>query len=215
MNALLLALALSAAPPPTPANLPFLRSKTQQKAELVETLKRNIQKVDHATKVTQDLIAHSRATPYLPDLQFRLAELYVEKSRYKYFLAAEEHLEREVQRPGDAHELERLHIALPALNIGDDLRGAEPRRLGQVALGHTQTVPGCLDGGSEVLRPDCTGRSGRPRRRVTDEQALTHPVRHQNPVKRGAVSCKRFRDISRFSLVRRFFVAEMRPESTD
>ncbi|MBS2031326.1 MAG: tetratricopeptide repeat protein [Deltaproteobacteria bacterium] len=90
MNALLLAIVVSAAAPPTPQNLPFMRSKTQAKAELVETLKRNIQKVDHAMKVTQDLIGHSRATPYLPDLQFRLAELYVEKSRYKYFLAAED-----------------------------------------------------------------------------------------------------------------------------
>lgn len=90
MNALILALALAAAPPAPTGVLPFMRNKAEQKAELVETLKRNVQKVDHATKVTQDLISHSRAAPYLPDLEFRLAELYVEKSRYKYFLAAEE-----------------------------------------------------------------------------------------------------------------------------
>ena len=90
MNALLLALALSAAPPATSNPLPFMRSKAQEKSQLVEMLKLNIQKVDHATQVTQDLIAHSRATPYLPDLEFRLADLYVEKSRYKYFLVAEQ-----------------------------------------------------------------------------------------------------------------------------
>jgi tetratricopeptide (TPR) repeat protein len=87
---LLLALTLSATPPTLTGNLPFLRNKAAAKAELTETLKRNIQKVDHAISVTQDLIGHSRAAPYYPDLQFRLAELNVEKSRYKYFLAAQE-----------------------------------------------------------------------------------------------------------------------------
>jgi len=90
VNALLLALALAATPKVSPASLPFMRSKAQQSAELIETLKRNIQKVDHATRVTQDLLAHSRPAPYYPDLEFRLAELYVEKSRYKYFLVAEQ-----------------------------------------------------------------------------------------------------------------------------
>ena len=36
------------------------------------------------------LIVQSKAAPYLPDLFFRLAELYVEKSRYMYVLQAEE-----------------------------------------------------------------------------------------------------------------------------
>ena len=45
--------------------------------------------MDRAIGETDKLIAKSRNAPYLPDLQFRLAELYVEKSRYVYYLQAE------------------------------------------------------------------------------------------------------------------------------
>jgi tetratricopeptide (TPR) repeat protein len=90
-SAILLALALSAVEPPASptAPLPFMTNKAAQRQDLIETLRRNIQKVEHAMTVTKDLIAHSKAAPYLPDLEFRLAELYVEESRYQYFLRAE------------------------------------------------------------------------------------------------------------------------------
>jgi tetratricopeptide (TPR) repeat protein len=54
-----------------------------------EKLKRDIFKVDRSLLETERLIAKSRNAPYLPDLQFRAAELYVEKSRYVYFLQSE------------------------------------------------------------------------------------------------------------------------------
>lgn len=66
-----------------------LVTKEKEKQELLITLKRNIFKVDRSIGETNRLIAKSRNAPYLPDLQFRLAELYVEKSRYMYYLQAE------------------------------------------------------------------------------------------------------------------------------
>jgi hypothetical protein len=65
-------------------------SKARAHEQALADLKRNIFKVDHALGETQTLISHSRNAPYLPDLQFRLAELYVEKSRYVYYLQAEQ-----------------------------------------------------------------------------------------------------------------------------
>ncbi len=64
-------------------------SKTKEREELIAKLKRDIFKVDRAIGETERLISKSRNAPYLPDLQFRLAELYVEKSRYVYYLQAE------------------------------------------------------------------------------------------------------------------------------
>jgi cellulose synthase operon protein C len=61
-------------------------TRAREKTENVEKLKRDIFKVDRSLIETERLIAKSRNAPYLPDLQFRLAELYVEKSRYVYFL---------------------------------------------------------------------------------------------------------------------------------
>jgi TolA-binding protein len=69
-------------------------TKQREKTEYLEKLKRDIFKVDRSLLETERLIAKSRNAPYLPDLQFRLAELYVEKSRYVYFLQVE-------QRGGD------------------------------------------------------------------------------------------------------------------
>ena len=92
LTSLVLAAALSAAPS---SRLPALNgnpivSKTQERDELIARLKRNIFKVDKSIAETEQLIARSRNAPYLPDLQFRLAELYVEKSRYVYYLQAEQ-----------------------------------------------------------------------------------------------------------------------------
>ncbi|GHG68794.1 tetratricopeptide repeat protein [Comamonas sp. JC664] len=64
-------------------------SKAKEREELIAKLKRDIFKVDRAIGETERLISKSRNAPYLPDLQFRLAELYVEKSRYVYYLQAE------------------------------------------------------------------------------------------------------------------------------
>ncbi len=88
MMALCLALlALSQAPNSSLENP--LVTKQREKTELIEKLRRDIFKVDRSVGETDKLIARSRNAPYLPDLQFRLAELYVEKSRYVYYLQAE------------------------------------------------------------------------------------------------------------------------------
>jgi len=64
-------------------------SKQKEKQDLIEKLKRDIFKVNRSLGETDKLIAKSRNAPYLPDLMFRQAELYVEKSRYTYYLQAE------------------------------------------------------------------------------------------------------------------------------
>jgi tetratricopeptide (TPR) repeat protein len=90
MMALLpLALAMSLAQAPNTKLENPLLTKQREKADLVEKLRRDIFKVDRSIGETDKLIARSRNAPYLPDLQFRLAELYVEKSRYLYYLQAE------------------------------------------------------------------------------------------------------------------------------
>jgi tetratricopeptide (TPR) repeat protein len=66
-----------------------LLTRAREKTDMVDKLKRDIFKVDRSIGETDKLIARSRNAPYLPDLQFRLAELYVEKSRYQYTLQSE------------------------------------------------------------------------------------------------------------------------------
>lgn len=66
-----------------------LVTRQREKQDLVDKLRRDIFKVDRSINETDKLIGKSRNAPYLPDLQFRLAELYVEKSRYVYYLQAE------------------------------------------------------------------------------------------------------------------------------
>ncbi|XXF79356.1 tetratricopeptide repeat protein [Myxococcaceae bacterium GXIMD 01537] len=88
----LIAAALLAAGPGAPRPGPGINpivSKAKEREELIAKLKRDIFKVDRAIGETERLISKSRNAPYLPDLQFRLAELYVEKSRYVYYLQAE------------------------------------------------------------------------------------------------------------------------------
>ncbi|HZI10282.1 MAG TPA: tetratricopeptide repeat protein, partial [Myxococcus sp.] len=88
----LIAAALLAAAPGSPARPGLVNpivSKAKERDELITKLKRDIFKVDRAIGETEKLISKSRNAPYLPDLQFRLAELYVEKSRYVYYLQAE------------------------------------------------------------------------------------------------------------------------------
>jgi len=89
MNVLLLVLLAASAPSSLgPAQNPVL-TKAREREELIQKLRRDIFKVDRSIGETDKLIAKSRNAPYLPDLQFRLAELYVEKSRYVYYLQSE------------------------------------------------------------------------------------------------------------------------------
>ena len=87
MIALVAAALLFAAPAPGVPNP--IGAKAREREELINKLRRDIFKVDRSIGETDRLIAKSRNAPYLPDLQFRLAELYVEKSRYVYYLQAE------------------------------------------------------------------------------------------------------------------------------
>lgn len=60
------------------------------KEAFIRKLGRDINKIDKSIKVTKNLIARSQSERYLPDLIFRLAELYVEESRLVYFKILEE-----------------------------------------------------------------------------------------------------------------------------
>ncbi len=66
-----------------------LTDGADEKAEYVDGLRRDIIKVDHSIEVTKDLIKKSKGAKFLPDIVFRLAELYVEKSRLVYYLEVE------------------------------------------------------------------------------------------------------------------------------
>lgn len=57
---------------------------------LIQQLAININKVDHAIEVTRDLVLKSSDSPYLADLLCRLAELYIEKSRYIFARSREQ-----------------------------------------------------------------------------------------------------------------------------
>lgn len=90
MSALLaLYVAVSVAQAPNTRLENPLVTKANEKRDLIEKLRRDIFKVDRSIGETDKLITKSRNAPYLPDLQFRAAELYVEKSRYVYFLQSE------------------------------------------------------------------------------------------------------------------------------
>lgn len=64
--------------------------KADAAREELARLKRDITKVDKSIDVTKRLIQRSKGERYLPDLYFRLAELYIEKSRLVYFRILEE-----------------------------------------------------------------------------------------------------------------------------
>jgi tetratricopeptide (TPR) repeat protein len=66
-----------------------LTDEAEEKAEFVEGLKRDIIKVEQSIDVTKALIKKSKGALFLPDIVFRLAELYVEKSRLVYYLEVE------------------------------------------------------------------------------------------------------------------------------
>ena len=64
--------------------------KSELGKEELARLRRDILKVDKSIEVTRELINRSKGERYLPDLYFRLAELYIEKSRVVYFRILEE-----------------------------------------------------------------------------------------------------------------------------
>ncbi len=66
-----------------------LTDGVEEKVEFIDGLRRDIIKVDHSIEVSKDLIKKSRGARFLPDIIFRLAELYVEKSRLVYYLQVE------------------------------------------------------------------------------------------------------------------------------
>jgi tetratricopeptide (TPR) repeat protein len=66
-----------------------LTDGAEEKAEFIDGLRRDIIKVDHSIEVTKDLIKKSKGANFLPDIVFRLAELFVEKSRLVYYLEVE------------------------------------------------------------------------------------------------------------------------------
>ncbi|NOZ88185.1 MAG: tetratricopeptide repeat protein [Deltaproteobacteria bacterium] len=66
-----------------------LTKDAEEKSEFIESLMQDIVKVDHSIGVTKELIRRSKNASFLPDIIFRLAELYVEKSRLVYYLEVE------------------------------------------------------------------------------------------------------------------------------
>lgn len=83
------------------SQLPGTVDLVQEKADLVVKLTSDINKVDHSIEVTKELIKRSPDAPYLADLYFRLAELYVEKSRYTYARIMEQRPENERSLSGE------------------------------------------------------------------------------------------------------------------
>lgn len=90
--ALAAAVAVVGAPLSSCASAPETKvlGKLEAEKEELARLKRDISKVDKSIDVTKDLINRSKGERYLPDLYFRLAELYIEKSRLVYFRILEE-----------------------------------------------------------------------------------------------------------------------------
>ena len=140
---LLLLIALAASAPSGAAGLqnPVL-TKAKEREELIQKLRRDIFKVDRSIGETEKLIAKSRNAPYLPDLQFRLAELYVEKSRYVYHLQAETRQERGAMVSPETRLLKqkalqiynRIQREFPDFKDGDKVQfylAHELRELGQ------------------------------------------------------------------------------------
>lgn len=66
------------------------KAQRVRKDDFLGQLKRDIKKIDKSIAITKDLVGRSKGEKYLPDLHFRLAELYVAKSRLLYFKVLEE-----------------------------------------------------------------------------------------------------------------------------
>ncbi|GAB6096972.1 hypothetical protein JCM14469_32260 [Desulfatiferula olefinivorans] len=66
------------------------KDKEKEQQRFLEKLQSDKAKVDLAIGNTKMLIDKSRNMPYLPELYLRLAELYIEKSRFVYFIRKNE-----------------------------------------------------------------------------------------------------------------------------
>ena len=62
------------------------KDASEEKKRYVVKLEQDIEKCELAILNTKTLIGRSKNRPYLPELNLRLAELYIEKSRLVYFL---------------------------------------------------------------------------------------------------------------------------------
>ena len=108
---LLVASALLAASSPSRAEAasegdptPTLPDRAAERKVLLERLVDDVARVDRALETTRHLIEQAAGRPYLPDLSIRLAELYVEKSRYLYVQAVESRPE------GSAKAIEEMFL---------------------------------------------------------------------------------------------------------
>jgi tetratricopeptide (TPR) repeat protein len=104
----------------------FGEEKEPNQAELVAGIHRDIEKVNQSIDVTRELIDRARNRPYLPDLMFRMAELYVEKSRLVFFLA----LEKAGQGSKVASSPEARLLKEKAISIYDQILLEFPRFAG-------------------------------------------------------------------------------------
>ena len=67
-----------------------IRDQNKEQLKFLIKLKGDKQKVEMAIENTSILIDKSRNMPYLPELYLRLAELYIEKSRFVFFIRKNE-----------------------------------------------------------------------------------------------------------------------------
>jgi len=120
--------------------------RSRVKQELISKLTSDINKVDHSIEVTRGLILSSPDAPYLAELTFRLAELYVERSRYVYarlmeqqpegdaVLGADKALEVQISKRLAIETYSRILIDYPDYERNDQVRffrAHEYRELGE------------------------------------------------------------------------------------
>lgn len=123
-----------------------LGGSAQDSQDLIAKLSRDINKVDHSIEVTKDLIKSSADAPYIANLVFRLAELYVERSRYVYArvmemqpagqasLGGEQSLEVKISKRLAIETYEKILKEFPKYNRNDQVRffrAHEFRELGE------------------------------------------------------------------------------------
>ena len=78
---------VQAAPMPVPSPSsrgPQLKATPADQQESIDRLTHELEKIDRAVEDTKQMIRTSLDAPYLPDLYFHLAELYVQRSRFEH-----------------------------------------------------------------------------------------------------------------------------------
>lgn len=83
------------------------KNAAEEKKHYLVKLEQDKRKCDLAIINTKTLIARSKNRPYLPELQIRLAELFIEKSRVVYFLRVNQQ-DADQQRALDQYEANML-----------------------------------------------------------------------------------------------------------